>query len=104
MAEYQVSFPTANLDAVREVSKTVQTLTEWLNSPAGWSAFETTFLLLGSAGAGKTHGVCDAATRRFDDGRLSLVTFGHCLEENPTHGLVSGNISGSLELSDETGC
>jgi len=83
MAEYQVSFPTANLDAVREVSKTVQTLAEWLNSPAGWSAFETTFVLLGSAGAGKTHGVCDAATRRFDEGRLSVVTFGHLFGGEP---------------------
>jgi hypothetical protein len=83
MAEYEVSFPTANLDAVREVSKTVQTLAEWLNSPAGWSAFETTFVLLGSAGAGKTHGVCDAAARRLDEGRLSVVTFGHLFGGEP---------------------
>ena len=83
MAEYEVSFPTANLDDVREVIKAVEALAEWLNSPAGWCAFETTFLLLGSAGSGKTHGVCNGATRRLHEGRLSVVTFGHVFGGEP---------------------
>lgn len=77
MAEYQVSFPAANLDRVRNIMKIAGSFEEWLNSPAGWPAFESTVLLLGTAGSGKTHGVCDTTVRRLNDGQLSIVAFGH---------------------------
>jgi hypothetical protein len=77
MAEYEVSFPMASLDSVREVKKTLDQLSIWLNTPAGWAAFESTLLLTGMWGSGKTHGICDAAIRRLKEGRLSVVAFGH---------------------------
>lgn len=77
MAEYEVSFPAANLDTVHDVAKALDSLAEWLDSPEGWPAFESTFLVTGIAGSGKTHGACDAAVKRLQQGRLSIVTFGH---------------------------
>lgn len=83
MSEYQVSFPAGNLDSVRDLIKTVDSLSKWLNSPAAWLAFESKFLLLGIAGSGKTHGVCDAASRQLLNGQLSIVTFGHIFGGEP---------------------
>ena len=82
-AQYMVSFPAANLDNVRDTIKAFESLDSWLNSPAGWPAFESSMLLLGAAGSGKTHGVCDAAVRRLEDGRFSLVLFGHDFRGEP---------------------
>ncbi|MBZ5672399.1 MAG: hypothetical protein LAO04_22090 [Acidobacteriia bacterium] len=83
MSEYEVSLPAANLDSVRDLIKVINNLAEWLNSPAAWPAFESTLLLLGIAGSGKTHGVCDAAARRLLERRLSIVTFGHLFGGEP---------------------
>ncbi|MEX5219611.1 MAG: hypothetical protein NW701_17410 [Nitrospira sp.] len=77
MAEYNVSFPTANLDTVREGIKALEDLTSWLNSPACFLSFERAFVLTGIAGSGKTHGICDIAERRLREGKLSCVVFGH---------------------------
>lgn len=83
MAEYQVSFPMASLDSVRELKKSLEGLGAWLKSPEGWAAFERTLLVTGAAGAGKTDGICDAAVRRLEQGRLSLVLFGHQFKGDP---------------------
>lgn len=76
-AEYMCSWPTAHLDNVREMLSALSNLMDWLRSPAGWFAFEPAMLLMGAAGSGKTHGVCDTAARRFRDDRLSVIVFGH---------------------------
>ncbi len=86
-AEYEVSFPTANLDRIREAIVAFENLSEWLQSPAGSLAFEPAFILTGINGAGKTHGVCDTAYQRFHEGFLSCVAFGHEFRGEPTHGL-----------------
>lgn len=83
MAEYQVSFPTANLDATRDVKNALTVLDDWLRLPAGRLAYERVFVLSGDAGSGKTHGVCDAADHRFSAGLLSCVVFGHQFSGNP---------------------
>jgi len=77
MAEYQVSFPAANLDAVREVQKKWLAFSKWLLSPSGFLAFKEVFVLSGSGGAGKTHSLCDIALRRLADGAYTCVVFGH---------------------------
>jgi hypothetical protein len=83
MAEYQASFPTANLDTTRDVIDALRGLFDWLSSPACSLAYETVFVLSGVAGSGKTHGVCDAANRRFSEGLLTCVTFGHEFRGEP---------------------
>lgn len=77
MAEYECSFPTANLDDVRKAQSAVEELQQWLLSPSGRLGFESVFVLTGAAGTGKTHGACDAANRRLVHGQLSCVAFGH---------------------------
>jgi hypothetical protein len=77
MAEYQVSFPAANLDAVREAREKWHAFSEWLSSPTGFLAFRQVFVLSGSGGAGKTHSLCDIAQRRLADGAYTCVVFGH---------------------------
>jgi hypothetical protein len=83
MAEYMVSFPAANLDYTRDMISALRNLVEWLNSPAGSLAYERVFVLSGVAGSGKTHGVCDTADRRFSDGLLTCVIFGHEFRGEP---------------------
>ena len=83
MAEYQVSFPAANLDYTRDAIAAIADLHDWLRSPACSLAYERMFVLSGVAGAGKTHGVCDAANRRLSEGLLTCVTFGHEFRGGP---------------------
>lgn len=82
-AEYEVSFPAANLDYVRETITACKDLLEWLRSPEGSLAFERAFVLTGAYGSGKTHGVYDAAHQRFGEGLLSCVIFGHAFRGAP---------------------
>lgn len=77
MAEYMVSFPAANLDDLREAAAPFRDFHDWLRSPEGFLAFEPVFLLTGDAGVGKTHGICDVARRRRQDGLPTCVVFGH---------------------------
>ncbi|PSM31828.1 hypothetical protein, partial [Haliangium sp. UPWRP_2] len=77
MAAYMVSFPAANLDAVREAQEKWREISDWLSSPAGFLAFKQVFVLSGSGGAGKTHSLCDIAQRRLADGAYTCVVFGH---------------------------
>jgi len=83
MAEYMVSFPAANLDYCRDLIKVFRNFLEWLNSPEGFLAFKRAFVLVGEAGVGKTHGVCDIALKRFQDELLSCIAFGHRFNGNP---------------------
>ncbi len=83
MAEYMVSFPAANLDDTREAIAALRDLYDWLRSPACSLAYERVFVLSGVAGSGKTHGTCDAAVHRFEEGLLTCVTFGHEFRGEP---------------------
>jgi hypothetical protein len=77
MAEYQASFPAANLDDTRATAEALRDLREWIASPECSLAYERVFVLSGVAGSGKTHGICSAADIRLRDGLLSCVAFGH---------------------------
>lgn len=83
MAEYQVCFPAANLDAVRETAAKFNEFAGWLASPIGFLAFHRVFVLSGSGGSGKTHGICDMARMRLEDGAFTCVTFGHQFSGQP---------------------
>ena len=83
MAEYQVSFPTANLDIARETIGAISELRDWLKSEKGNLAFHNAFVLSGGWGVGKTHGVCDVASQRLKQQLLSCVVFGHQFDGEP---------------------
>lgn len=75
-AEYDVSFPASNLDAARDVVAGLEELETWCRSGPGRASGSTGVLLLGGAGAGKTHGICDIAHDRFRRGLYTVVLFG----------------------------
>ena len=83
MAEWMASLPAENLDATRGVLAALDALVEWLDSPECALAFETSFVLTGEAGSGKTHGVCDIAHRRYQEGLHTCLLFGHQFRNEP---------------------
>ncbi|MGV3615259.1 MAG: hypothetical protein ACO1SV_07985 [Fimbriimonas sp.] len=74
-AEYNVRFPAINLDRARDLIASLDDLAQWAESPIVQVAGKRDFLLTGVAGAGKTHAICDAATRAAEAGGRSLVLF-----------------------------
>ncbi|MES1930260.1 hypothetical protein SADO_13433 [Salinisphaera dokdonensis CL-ES53] len=83
MAEYNCSFPAANLDTVREARQQWHTFSDWLSSPEGFLAFKQVFVLSGRGGSGKTHSLCDIAQRRLSDGAYTCLVFGHQFNGEP---------------------
>ncbi len=75
-AEYQVSFPAANLDAADEVIKFLESFSEWLVSPVAKLPGSSELLVLGRAGVGKTHAICDIAEMRAHRELRTVVLFG----------------------------
>ena len=83
MAEWMATLPAANLDLTRNVVRALDALVAWLKSPAFALAFETSFVLTGEAGSGKTHGICDVASRRREEGLRTCLLFGHQFMNEP---------------------
>lgn len=83
MAAHQMTFPAVHLDAAREARKALSTFTGWLESPDGFLSIRKTFVLTGDGGAGKTHGICDVASKRLEKGAFTCVVFGHQFSGNP---------------------
>lgn len=81
--EYMVSFPAGNVDAVRETRSAFNAVRDWLTSPSGALFCRAVFVLSGAGGSGKTHGICDVATRRLSAGALTCVVFGHQFNGQP---------------------
>ena len=75
-AEYQLSFPAANLDTARDLVAALEELEMWGRSGPGRSAGSKGILLVGGPGVGKTHGICDIARDRFERGLCTVVMFG----------------------------
>jgi hypothetical protein len=75
-AAYQMSFPAAHLDCARDVLKGLEDVAAWFKEPTAKLPGATTLVLLGPAGAGKTHVTCDAAYLRAKDGLRTVVLFG----------------------------
>ena len=55
MAEYQVSFPAANVDKADEIINFLEGFDRWLDSSPAQLNSATGVLVLGDAGVGKTH-------------------------------------------------
>ncbi|WP_148714727.1 ATP-binding protein [Chitinolyticbacter meiyuanensis] len=75
-AEYMCTFPAANMDSARDWVRWTQNLHDVLASPILGTTIAQSLLLVGPAGAGKTHALVSAAFRRLKSGALSLVVFG----------------------------
>lgn len=76
MAEYQLSFPAQHIDSARDVIKVLEELRNWLNEPTAILPMSVGMLLVGSAGIGKTHAICDIALDRQKRGLRSIVLLG----------------------------
>lgn len=75
-AEYMCSFPAGTLDLAREMQIFIDELEATLSSSSIKAASAQSLLLVGPAGAGKTHALVSAAERRLALGGFSLVVFG----------------------------
>lgn len=75
-AEWQASFPASNIDSADEVIKFLQAFTTWVNSPVALLPTGSEVLILGQAGVGKTHGICDVAERRLAQKLRTIILFG----------------------------
>lgn len=75
MAEYEVSFPTANYDLAKESINFIKNLKDWVINY--YSLVHEKFLLItGEAGIGKTHTIVDFAKYRLKNGGKSVLLFG----------------------------
>jgi nucleoside phosphorylase len=75
-AEYEVSFPAANVDAAAELITLLEELETWGRSGVGRAAGARGILLAGAFGTGKTHAICDIAHDRARRGLRTVVLFG----------------------------
>ena len=75
-AEYDISFPARHVDAARAVLATLQKLKEWIDGALSQLSATSAMLLLGPAGIGKTHSICDIAANRSARGLRSIVLLG----------------------------
>jgi hypothetical protein len=74
--EYEVDFPMAPLDQLRELLGVLKQVEDLAFQPEGQLPASVGMLLRGEAGIGKTHGIVDAAVRRSEQGLRSVVLFG----------------------------
>jgi hypothetical protein len=81
-SEYMVQFPAEAVDALRDLGEKIEAATELLISPLGTLASSQVALMTGPAGIGKTYLALDAATRRLQRGRPSIVMHGRWFNDH----------------------
>jgi hypothetical protein len=77
------SDPPSNTELVIGLVGAEQLIESWLASPEGFLAFTKVFVLSGSGGSGKTHGICDAALERLRTESFTCILFGHQFRGKP---------------------
>jgi nucleoside phosphorylase len=75
-AEYQATFPAANFDTTQELVACLEEIETWQHSGPARASSAKGVLLVGEAGVGKTHGICDIADDRLRRGLHTVVLFG----------------------------
>ncbi|WP_285581343.1 hypothetical protein [Herbidospora sp. NBRC 101105] len=75
-AGYQISFPAAAVDALRELSEKLSDATGLFVGQAGRLAAAPAALMTGTAGIGKTYLAIDVVARRLGQGRPSVMMHG----------------------------
>ena len=75
-AEYQCCFPASNVDNADAIIKFLAGLDRLATSPTAHLPHARILTLVGAAGVGKTHAICDAATQRLARGLRTIVLFG----------------------------
>lgn len=101
MAEYNISFPAANIDGTRELSSVVTTFLDFVHSSNFHLATEKIMVLSGIGGSGKTHSICDISLIRLADGLLSCVIFGDKFSGNPDEWTRFGEAIGMGAVSTD---
>ena len=76
-AEYMCTFPAMHLDNAKDCMDCLDELERWTTSPFVSLRFTKGMILLGDAGVGKTHSICDAAVAGAEQGLRTIVVFGH---------------------------
>jgi len=66
------------------LSRVLESLSNWLQTPKVLLGFHRAFVLAGDGGSGKTHGICDMALKRLEAGACSCILFGHQFDGQPT--------------------
>jgi len=74
--EVEAEFPEIHVDTARDLVAALTKLSEWLNGPEADLPESPTMILVGPAGIGKTHALCDASVERHKNGFRSVVFFG----------------------------
>lgn len=77
MSEYQVSFPTRHYDAAKEIGEELAKLDTWFEDSITLLPNSSVMLMVGAAGVGKTHTICDVSRNRFAQGLKSILLLGH---------------------------
>ncbi len=75
-AEYHVRFPAMNIDAADKVITLLEAVAAWAATTISRLPGASELLILGQAGVGKTHALCDSAESRYQRGLRTLVLFG----------------------------
>ena len=82
-AEYMASLSAANLDVAREAIRALENFRDMLCSTSCALTHKRAFVVVGAAGSGKTHGMCDIANLRSDANLRTCVVFGDQFEGGP---------------------
>ncbi len=100
-SEYLVRFPAAAVDALRDLGSKLETATELLLSPLGTLASSQVALMTGPAGIGKTYLALDAAARRLQRGRPTVVLHGRWLTDHDPLGRLRDLLQMPADLTSE---
>ena len=93
MASYQCSFPTANLENIQNLIKSLGNLKSHFSSNLLELYFSKTLLLKGRGGVGKTHSLCDIVNYNIQNEIPSLIFFGQYFRDKSPEKVILEKLS-----------